>query len=100
MSCNVSIKLHYLKSYADKFPQNLGSVSEEQEEQFHQDIKTMRERQKGLMGQPYNGRLLLEFQKRCPRSFQQKNVFKEKVSWSAICTEHISKTRLHQKNYV
>ena len=28
MSCNMSIKLHYLKSHADKFPQNLGSISE------------------------------------------------------------------------
>ena len=44
MVCSVSIKLHYLQSHADQFPQNLGSVSEEQEERFHQDIKTMGER--------------------------------------------------------
>ena len=35
MGCNMSIKLHYLKSYADKFPQNLCSISEEQVERFH-----------------------------------------------------------------
>ena len=41
MGCKVSIKLHSLKSHADKSPQNLGNVSEKQEERFHQDIKTM-----------------------------------------------------------
>ena len=43
MGCNMSIKLQYLKSHADKFPQNLESVSEEQGERFHQDNKTMEE---------------------------------------------------------
>ena len=47
MDCNMSIKLHYVKSYADKFPQNLGSISEEQGEQFHQNIKTIEERYQG-----------------------------------------------------
>ena len=42
MGCNMSNKLHYLQSHADKFPQTLGSISEEQGEKFHQDIKTMR----------------------------------------------------------
>ena len=44
MGGNMSIKLHYLESHAGKFPQNLGSISEEQGERFHQDIKTMEER--------------------------------------------------------
>ena len=44
MVCRESIKLHYLQSHADQFAQNLSSVSEEQEERFHQDIKTMGER--------------------------------------------------------
>ena len=43
MGCKMKIKLHYLKSHAGKFPQNLGSISEEQGERFHQDIKTMEE---------------------------------------------------------
>ena len=41
LGCNMSIKVHYLKSYVDSFPQNLGSVSDEQGERFHQDIKVM-----------------------------------------------------------
>ena len=37
--CNMSIKVCFLKSHWDSFPKNLGSVSDEQEERFHQDIK-------------------------------------------------------------
>ena len=40
----MSIKLHYLFSHLDYFPENLGDVSEEQGERFHQDIKMMEER--------------------------------------------------------
>ena len=43
----MSIKLHYLFSHLDYFPDNLGDVSEEQGEQFHQDIKIMEERYQG-----------------------------------------------------
>ena len=39
LGCKMSIKLHYLHSHLDKFPDNLGDVSEEQGERFHQDIK-------------------------------------------------------------
>ena len=35
----MSIKPHYLKSHLDKFPDNLGGVSEEQRERFRQDFK-------------------------------------------------------------
>lgn len=35
----MSLKLHFLSSYVDYIPENLGSISEEQEERFHQDIK-------------------------------------------------------------
>ena len=47
MVCSVNSKLHYLQSHADKFPQNLGSISEEQGERFHQYIKTIEERSQG-----------------------------------------------------
>ena len=40
----MSIELHYLFSHLDYFPENLGDVSEEQGERFHQDIRTMEER--------------------------------------------------------
>ena len=47
LGCNMSVKLHYLDSHLDKFPENLGDVSDEQGERFHQDIKVMEERYQG-----------------------------------------------------
>ena len=41
LGSRMSIKLHYLFSHLDYFPENLGNVSEEQGERFHQDIKMM-----------------------------------------------------------
>ena len=38
---NRSIKLHYLFSHLDRFPQNFGDFSDEQGKRFHQDIKVM-----------------------------------------------------------
>ena len=47
--CRMSIKLHYLHSHLDKFPDNPGDVSEEQGERFHQDIKVMEDRYQGRL---------------------------------------------------
>ena len=47
LRCRMSIKLHYLHSHLDTFPDNLGEVSEEQGERFHQDIKVMEDRYQG-----------------------------------------------------
>ena len=58
--CRMSIKLHYLHSHLDMFPDNLGDVSEEQGEKFHQDIKVIRQVSRSL-GLAYDVRLLLEF---------------------------------------
>ena len=41
VGARMSIKLHYLFSHLDYFPENLGDVSEEQGKRFHQDIRTM-----------------------------------------------------------
>jgi hypothetical protein len=35
----MSLKVHFLNSHLDFFPENLGAVSVEQREHFHQDIK-------------------------------------------------------------
>ncbi|GBM32553.1 hypothetical protein AVEN_187143-1 [Araneus ventricosus] len=42
--CSMSLKVHFLDSHLDYFPENLGAVSEEQGEIFHQDIKEMERR--------------------------------------------------------
>ena len=43
LGINMSIKVHFLHSHLDRFPENLGDVSDEQGERFHQDIKVMEE---------------------------------------------------------
>ena len=47
LGANMSIKVHYLFSHLDRFPENLGDLSKEQGERFHQDFKTMEERYQG-----------------------------------------------------
>ena len=44
---NMSIKMHYLFSHIDRFPENLGAMSNEQGERFHQDIKKLETRYQG-----------------------------------------------------
>jgi len=41
MGSNMSLKIHFLKSQLDFFPENLSEVSDEQGERFHQDILAM-----------------------------------------------------------
>jgi hypothetical protein len=43
----MSLKLHFLDSHLDFFPQNLGEFSNEHSERFHQDISIM---EKWFMG--------------------------------------------------
>ena len=50
LGCKMSIKLHYVNSHLDQFPENLGDVSEEQGEQFYQDLKTIEDRYQGRWG--------------------------------------------------
>ncbi|KYN18238.1 hypothetical protein ALC57_09485 [Trachymyrmex cornetzi] len=47
LKCNMNLKLHFLDSHLDTFPENLGDFSEEQGELFHQDIKVMETRYQG-----------------------------------------------------
>jgi hypothetical protein len=47
MGCNMSLKIHFLHSHLDFFPQNLGAVSDKHGERFHQDV---------VMGKRYQGK--------------------------------------------
>ncbi|KAK5650493.1 hypothetical protein RI129_001522 [Pyrocoelia pectoralis] len=47
LGCNMSIKMHYLHSHMDRFPENLGSMSDEQGERFHQEMKEIENRYQG-----------------------------------------------------
>ena len=47
MGCNMSLKVHVLHSHLDFFAENLGHVSDEHGERFHQDISLLEKRFKG-----------------------------------------------------
>ena len=47
LGCRMSIKLHYLHSHLEFFRPNLGAVTEEGGEQFHQDMQLMENRYQG-----------------------------------------------------
>jgi hypothetical protein len=48
MGVNMSLKIHFLHSHLDFFPENLGSTSDEQGERFHHDVKFFGDRHKGF----------------------------------------------------
>lgn len=48
LGCRMSLKIHFLHSHLDFFPENLGAVSDEQGERFHQDIQLMEKRYQGF----------------------------------------------------
>jgi hypothetical protein len=47
MGCRMSLKMHFLHSHLSFFPDNLGAVSDEHGERFHQEIRSMEERYQG-----------------------------------------------------
>jgi len=48
LGCLMNLKIHFLDSHLDYFPENLGDFSEEQGERFHQDLKDMEKRYQGI----------------------------------------------------
>jgi hypothetical protein len=47
MGRNMSLKIHFLHSHLDFFPQNLSAVSDEHGERFHQGIAVMEKQYQG-----------------------------------------------------
>ncbi|UYV70862.1 hypothetical protein LAZ67_8000908 [Cordylochernes scorpioides] len=47
LGCNMSLKIHFLHSHLVFFPDNLGAVSDEHGERFHQAISSMEKRYQG-----------------------------------------------------
>ena len=41
LGCHISLKVHFLHGHLDYFSQNLGDISKEHGEGFHQDINSM-----------------------------------------------------------
>ena len=59
----MSIKVHFLHSHLDRFPENLGDVSDEQGERFPQGIKLWKSDIR-VHGTKNNVRLFLVFETR------------------------------------
>ena len=49
MGCRMSLKIHFLHSHLNFFPPNLGAVSDEHGERFHQDITKMESNYQGKL---------------------------------------------------
>ncbi|QQP36648.1 Uncharacterized protein FKW44_021815, partial [Caligus rogercresseyi] len=47
LGCLMCIKMHFLFSHMEKFPENLGAMSDEQGERFHQDMRQIEESYQG-----------------------------------------------------
>ncbi|GBN29046.1 hypothetical protein AVEN_76315-1 [Araneus ventricosus] len=57
IGCNMSLKLHVFDSHLNFFPQNLGAISDEHGEKFHQDISMFEKRFSGR----WNRSMLAEY---------------------------------------
>ena len=49
LGSNMSLKIHFLHSHLDFFPDNFGAVSDEHGERFHQDISSTEKRYQGKL---------------------------------------------------
>jgi hypothetical protein len=47
MGCNMSLKVHFIDSHLDFFPENLGAVSDECRHRFYHDISNMEKQYQG-----------------------------------------------------
>jgi len=78
----MSVKIHFLSSHLDVFPENYGSVSDEHGEHFHQDIAAMKGRYKGKwnpsMLADYCWTLMRDF----PNSTFNRPAKKARLHWS------------------
>lgn len=55
MGCRMSLKMHFLHSHLDFFPSNMGAISDEHGERFHQDIAVMESRYQGRFNENMMG---------------------------------------------
>ncbi|UYV67412.1 hypothetical protein LAZ67_5000499 [Cordylochernes scorpioides] len=67
LGCNMSLKIHFLHSHLDFFPDNLGAVSDEHGERFHQAISSMEKRYQGFTP----AKLVFGHELRLPQPFQE-----------------------------
>ena len=78
MGCNMSIKVHFLNSHLHQFPQNLGDVSDEQGECFHQDLMVMEERYQGRWDRNMMADYCWSIKRDCPQQVHKRKSYKRK----------------------
>lgn len=77
LGCRMSLKIHFLHSHLDFFPKNLGEVSDEQGERFHQDIRVMEERYQGRWDPAMMGDYCWFLQKEDATQHKRKSIHKQ-----------------------
>ena len=73
LSCRMSLKLHFLHSHLDFFRDNLGNVSEEHGERFHQDIQVMEKRYQGRWDEAMMGDYVWNLVWKCNTTYKRKS---------------------------
>ena len=71
--CRMSLKLHFLHSHLNFFRNNLGNVSEEYGERFHQDIQVMEKRYQGRWDEAMMGDYVWNLVRKCNITYKRKS---------------------------
>ena len=77
MGANMSIKVHFLHSHLNRFPENLDDFSEEQSERFHQNIKVMEEIYQGRWDRYMMADYCWCLQRNCPDDPRHRKLYKQ-----------------------
>lgn len=72
MGCRMSLKIHFLHSHLSFFPPNLGAVSDEQGERFHQEISVMESRYQGRFDSNMMGDFCWFLRRECDTNYKRK----------------------------
>jgi hypothetical protein len=74
MKCRMSLKMHFLHSHLGFFPNNLGAVSDEHGERFHQEILTMEQRYQGRVDPAMLGDYCWFLQRETDEDYKRKSI--------------------------
>ena len=78
LGCKMSIKVHFLFSHLNKFPNNLGTVSDELGERFHQDLMAIEKRYQGGWDRHMLADYCWSFKRYCPAMVYKRKSYKRK----------------------
>lgn len=78
--CYMSIKMLFLHSHLDKFPENLGAISDEQGGRFHQNLKVMETRYQGRWDQHKLADNCWNIRQDCPQMSCSRKSYKRKFT--------------------